>query len=490
MLASVGINGIVLNNVNTNKGRLKGWELLGPPHLAKVSALAGVFRRYGISVYLSVNFASPMLMGELATADPLDDNVQKWWREKAKEIYQEIPDFGGFLVKADSEGQPGPMNYGRTHSDGANMLAAALKPFGGMVIWRAFVYGKQFNPDRAVQAYDIFRPLDGSFSANVILQIKNGPLDFQVREAVSPLFGALPKTNTMLELQVTQEYTGQATHIVYLVPQWREILGFDTYAKGRGSTVAEVVGGRLFDRLDSGIAGVMNVGSDGNWTGLLLAQANTFGYGRLAWNPKLTADAITDEWVRMTFGSNPDVVSTISKMLLNSWKTYEDYTSPLGAGYFSARDHFNPDPEGRQSYHHADAHGVGYDRTVATGSKFTAQYQPAVRDRYESLATCPDELLLWFHHLPYTSRLRSGKTVIQHIYDSHFDGVETVKGWVHEWQRLRGHIDSERYEQVLRQLEAQRIDATRWRDAINLYFYRLSGISDVNGRINQSVGPY
>jgi alpha-glucuronidase len=486
MLASVGINGIVLNNVNTAKGGLTGWKLITTPYLQKTAALAAVFRRYGIRTFLSVNFASPMLIGGLKTADPLDPAVQQWWRAKAREIYACIPNFGGILVKADSEGEPGPLTYERNHAQGANMLAAAFEPLGGLVIWRAFVYGKQHNPDRVMQAYEIFQPLDGTFAPNVTIQIKNGPLDFQVHEPVSPLFGAMPKTNQMLELQVTQEYTGQATHMVYLVPQWKEILSFDTFAQGRNSTVGGVVGGLSFDTRHSGIAGVMNIGSDRNWTGHLLAQANTYGYGRLAWNPNLSAEAITHEWVLMTFGTDPQVVNTISAMLLRSWKVYEDYTAPLGLGFLSDSEHFHPGPAHRQLLHKADANGVGYDRTRSSGSGFAGQYHSPWKESYDSLATCPEELLLWFHHVPYLHRLKSGKTVIQHIYDSHFDGVEQVRSFQADWKKLRGRIDPERYSQVMARLQEQLAAAIEWRDTINRYFFELSGIPDSKGRITNT----
>jgi alpha-glucuronidase len=483
MLASVGINGIVLNNVNTAKNGLTGWKLITAEYLPKMAALAGVFRHYGIRVYASVNFASPMLISSLKTADPLDPSVQRWWQAQAREIYAHIPDFGGVLVKADSEGEPGPFTYQRTQGDGTNMLAGAFEPLGGLVIWRAFVYGQQRNPDRVMQGYEIFQPLDGKFASNVTIQVKNGPLDFQVREPVSPLFGAMPKTNQMLELQVTQEYTGQATHLAYLVPQWKQILSFDTYAQGRNSSVSAIVGGRLFGNRHSGIAGVMNIGSDRNWTGHLLAQANTYGYGRLAWSPNLSSEAITHEWVQMTFGSDPQVVDTISNILLRSWKAYEDYTSPLGLGFLCNNEHSRPDPELRQKLHQADAKGVGYDRTLSTGSGFTGQYHSPWKETYDSLSTCPEELLLWFHHVPYLYRLKSGKTVIQYIYDSHFDGVNEVRSFQAEWSKLQGRIDQERYSQVMERLQAQLAAAIEWRDAINRYFFELSGIPDDKGRI-------
>lgn len=486
MLASLGMNAAVVNNVNTGSSGARndqgGWKLITPEHLPKLAALAGMLRSYGIKTFVSVNFASPMMIGKLPTADPLDPAVQKWWAEEANEIYQQIPDFGGFLVKADSEGAPGPFSYGRDHAEGANTLARALDPHGGIVIWRCFVYGKQKNLDRATHAYDIFAPLDGRFARNVIVQIKNGPLDFQVREPALPLFGSMPRTNQMIELQITQEYTGQATHLVFLVPQWKEVLDFDTHARGPGSTVARVVTGKSFNRSHAGFAGVMNIGSEQNWTGHLFAQANTYGFGRLAWNPSLSSKQIADEWVKMTFGADPVVGRTVTAMMLRSWSIYENYTAPLGSNYMNDRDHYNPNPASRQNYHGATATGVGYDRTVATGSGYTSEYQRPVMEMYESVQTCPEELLLWFHHVPYDYRLRSGKTVIQHIYDTHFDGVEQVKGLIEQWQTLKGRIDDERWLHVLDRLHQQLAHATVWRDSINGYFFGLSGVPDARGR--------
>ncbi|MBA7684326.1 Xylan alpha-(1-_2)-glucuronosidase [subsurface metagenome] len=343
MLASVGINGCVINNVNTAKHNLTGWKLLTSGYMEKMAAMAGVFRRYGVKFYVSINFASPIIIDKLETADPLDPAAKKWWADKADEIYTHIPDFGGFLIKADSEGEAGPHGYGRTHADGANILAEALKPHGGLLIWRAFVYGKK-NVDRAKEALDNFHPLNRQFADNVIIQIKNGPMDFQVREPVSPLFGQMPNTNLMLELQVTQEYTGHTIHLCYLVPQWKEVLDFDTYAKGPGSTVKKILSGSLFGYKHSGITGVANIGDDRNWTSHHLGQANTYGFGRLVWNPDLSAEQITNEWVKMTFGHAPVVVKTISKMLLDSWRIYENYTSPLGVGFMcETGPHYNPD---------------------------------------------------------------------------------------------------------------------------------------------------
>ncbi len=486
MLASVGINGTVINNVNTAGSGFEGWKLLTPEYLPKLKSLASVFRKYGVKLYISVNFFSPVLISEFSDADPFNPKVQKWWKDKVAEIYSEIPDFGGFLVKADSEGQPGPMKYGRNHADGANLLADALKPFGGILMWRAFVYGKDLNlnSDRAFQAYEIFKPLDGRFADNVLVQIKNGPIDFQVREPVSSLFGAMPKTNQILELQITQEYTGHDKHVCYLVPQWKEILDFDTYAKGKNSTVSKIVDGSLFGYKYAGIAGVSNIGDDNNWTGHHLAQANFYGFGRLAWNPDLLTEQITHEWITQTLGHNKKVISVTRDILHDSWKTYENYTSPLGVGLMCNRggapDHFYPAPSIRVDYHQATQKGVGFDRTMATGSGYTGQYFEPVRSVYENLATCPDELLLFFHHVPYTHKLHSGKTVIQHIYDSHNEGVMQVKNYRQEWQSLKGLIDDDRFEHVANKLKQQIGYAEEWRDSINTYFSRLSKIKDIS----------
>lgn len=490
LLASIGINGVVLNNVNVHCHETR---FITEQYLPEVAKLADIFREYGINVFLSVNFASPVELGNLPTADPLDESVQKWWRDTAAGIYRHIPDFGGFLVKADSENRPGPFTYGRNHAEGANMLAAALKPFGGVVIWRCFVYNckqdwRDRKTDRANAAYDNFMPLDGQFADNVILQIKNGPMDFQVREPVSPLFGGLTRTNQMLELQITQEYTGQQKHVCYLVPQWKEILDFDTFSDGEGSTVKKIIAGKVYPQKCGGIAAVSNIGSDLNWTGHVLAQANLYGYGCLAYNPDRSADEITEEWVRLTFSSHPYVVKTISNILLKSWRTYENYTSPLGIGWMvNPGNHYGPNVDGYEysqwgTYHRADCFGLGVDRTVEKGTGFAGRYHKPISDLYNNMETCPEELLLFFHYVPYNYRLKSGKTLIQHIYDTHFEGVEQVKEFKEQWLSLKNLIDSERFEQVLERLEIQIRDAAEWRDVVNSYFYRKSGIPDEKGR--------
>lgn len=490
LLASTGINAIAVNNVNVHRFETL---LITEPYLPKVAGIADVFREYGIATFLSINFASPMQIGGLPTADPLDEGVRRWWAEKAADIYRRIPDFGGFLVKADSEFRPGPFTYGRNHADGANMLAEALQPYGGLVIWRCFVYNclqdwRDRTTDRARAAYDHFVPLDGQFHDNVILQIKNGPMDFQVREPVSPLFGGMTRTNQMLELQITQEYTGQQKHLCFLVPQWKEVVEFDTCAKKEGATVADIASGKTFSRPHGGFAAVSNIGDDMNWTGHILAQANLYGFGRLAWNPSLAAEEIAREWTIMTFGADPQVVETVCAMLLSSWAIYESYTAPLGFGWMvNPGHHYGPNVDGYEyskwgTYHFADCRGIGADRSKRTGTGFTGQYHAPQADRYESLEDCPDELLLFFHHVPYKHRLKSGKTVIQHIYDSHFEGAEQAVNLVNAWTALEGKVDEERYGQVLSRLKEQAEHAKEWRDVINTYFFRKSGIPDEKGR--------
>ncbi|MFD0021297.1 alpha-glucuronidase family glycosyl hydrolase [Streptomyces sp. NPDC058382] len=487
-LASLGINGAVINNVNTPA------TYLAEPFLTKLAALAGVLGRYGVALYVTANFAAPIDLGGLDTADPMDAGVRDWWAAKAKEIYGRIEGFGGFLVKANSEGRPGPLDYGRTHADGANLLADALKPYGGIVMWRAFVHDTDAKWDR--QGYDDFTPLDGKFADNAVVQIKNGPIDFQVREPAHPLFGSLPQTNSMIELQVAQEYTGHSTHLCYLVPQWKEVLDFDTLRAGPGSTVARIVTGRVHSYSHSGFAGVMNFGDARNWTGSHLAAANTHGYGRLAWNPDLSADELAAEWTRMTFGNDPHVVGTVSGLLLGSWRTYEDYTSPLGTGYIthppdgSVTGHFDPSPTTTTQFHKSDREGLGYDRTAATGDGYTELYAPAIRDAYESLEACPEELLLFLHHVPYTHRLDSGKTVIQHIYDTHFSAAARVADMREAWDGLRHRVDHHRLSDVHRRLEEQSVQAARWRDTLVAYWFDLSRIRDAHrGWLQASVAP-
>ncbi|WP_068497776.1 alpha-glucuronidase family glycosyl hydrolase [Paenibacillus kribbensis] len=526
LLASIGIHALSINNVNVHHVET---ELITDTFLPDVARVAAVFRAYGIQIYLSINYASPMQLGGLTTADPLDPGVAEWWQIKAQEVYTAVPDLGGFVVKADSENRPGPFSYGRHHADGANMLADALQPYGGRVIWRCFVYDckqdwRDRKTDRARAAFDHFKPLDGLFRDNVILQIKNGPMDFQVREPVSPLFGALEATQVLLEFQIAQEYTGQQRHLCYLVPQWKEVLDFDTYAQGEDSTIKRIVSGALHSKSHSasssrkaivhtgsgsfqeeptnhvpkhenyGIAAVSNIGADANWTGHLLAQSNLYGYGRLAWDPELSADEIADEWVRLTFSgqgkgdSNKDLIPAIKQMLLDSWNIYESYTAPLGVGWMvSPGHHYGPDVDGYEysmwgTYHFADCRGIGVDRTTATGTGYAGQYFSPHADIYESTDTCPDELLLFFHHVPYTHTLHSGQTVIQHIYDTHFEGAERAAQLKDTWISLQEQLNKGIYEQVLERLEHQAEHAKEWRDRINSYFYRKSGIPDQKNR--------
>jgi len=496
LLASIGINGCTVNNVNADLG------ILDDAMIAQISRIADVFRPWGVRLSLSVDLSSPKGIGGLDTFDPMDPRVAEWWRKKVDEIYRQIPDFGGFVVKADSEGRLGPSTYGRTHADAANVIARALKPHGGVVFYRAFVYNHHldwhdFKNDRAKAAYDNLHPLDGAFDDNAIVQIKNGPIDFQVREPVSPLFGGLRRTNEAIELQITQEYTGQQRHLCFLVPMWKEVLDFDmrlegTWRDAEPTTVKNLVAGRVFHRPTGGFVGVANVGTDANWMGSPLAMANLYGFGRLAWNPDLSAEMIVDEWTRLTFGSDPLVVRTVDAMQLGSWHVYESYTGPLGAGTLTniTGNHYDPGPESSEEngwgqWHRADRAGIGMDRTVATGTGFIGQYPAAAQKIYESLAECPDSLLLFFHHVPYTYMLHSGKTVIQHVYDSHYEGAERATDFVSQWKLIEGHIDEERYRDVLARLQYQAGEAAVWRDAICNWIYRLSGIADAKGRIGE-----
>jgi alpha-glucuronidase len=474
--ASVGINGAVLNNVNADPA------ILTAAYLEKVAALARVFRPYGIRVYLSANFAAPHVLGHLPTADPLDGRVARWWRDKASEIYRLVPDFGGFLVKANSEGQPGPQDYGRTHADGANVLADALAPHGGIVMWRAFVYSADVDPDRVKRAYLEFVPLDGRFRDNVIVQAKNGPLDFQPREPFSPLFGAMPRTPLMAELQITQEYLGHSVHLVYLAPMWKEALDADTYAAGHGSPVRKVIDGSLHGHRLNGIAGVANTGTDPNWTGHDFAQANWYAYGRLAWNPDLTAEEIADEWIAMTWSTSADVARVLRPLMLESREVFVNYTMPLGLHHLIGGDHYAPMPENPDPrradwsaiyYHRADARGIGFDRT-RRGSNAVAQYRSPLREQFEDPATCPEKFLLWFHRLPWDHRLSSGRTLWEELARRYHDGADRAASMVPRWASLRGKVDDRRHEAVLAKLQQQVRDAANWRDKCLEYFQQFS----------------
>ncbi|GIO35309.1 xylan alpha-1,2-glucuronidase [Paenibacillus antibioticophila] len=491
LLASVGINAISINNVNVHEVETGFITEEGLPEVARV---AGVFRDYGIALFLSINFAAPMAVGGLDTADPLDEGVREWWKETSERVYRHIPDFGGFVVKADSEHRPGPFAYGRDHADGANMLADSLEPYGGLVVWRCFVYNcmqdwRDRSTDRARAAYDHFKPLDGKFKDNVLLQIKNGPMDFQVREPVSPLFGAMSATNQVIEFQIAQEYTGQQRHLCYLVPQWKQVLDFDTHAaeEGKGQ-VNRIVSGSLFGMKYSGAAAVSNIGDDECWTGHPLAQANLYGYGRLIWNPGLTSEGIAREWAQLTFGSDREVSDKVTDMLMASWTIYESYTAPLGVGWMVVPHyHYGPDVDGYEysrwgTYHFADRDGIGVDRTTATGTGYAGQYFSPNREMFESLEDCPDELLLFFHHVPYGHVLHSGKTVIQHIYDTHFSGAESADGLRESWASLQSRVDAARHKAAADRFAEQSEHAKHWRDVINTYFYRKSGVPDEHGR--------
>jgi len=489
ILASVGINGCNINNVNANPHLLDDENL---PHLAEI---ANTFRLWGVQLSISVNLSSPKTTGGLDTFDPLDPQVAKWWRNKVDALYAAIPDFGGFVVKADSEGQLGPSFYHRSPADAADVIARALKPHHGIVFYRAFVYDhhldwRNLKNDRAKAAFDNFHPLDGQFDDNVIIQIKHGPIDFQAREPVSPLLGALQKTNEAIELQVTQEYMGQQHHLCFLIPMWKEVLDFDLHADGSNSPVKEILSGKTFHRASNGYVAVVNVGFEENWLSHPLAMSNLYGYARLAWNPELSSDQIAREWTALTFGRDPKVRDTISSMLLSSWHTYESYTGPLGMQTLTdiTGSHYGPNIESSEEngwgqWHRADAKGVGMDRSVATGTGFAGQYSPPVAKIYESLETTPDDLLLFFHHVPYTYVLHSGKTVVQHIYDSHYEGAERAAAYVQSWQTLKGKIDDESYSATLDRLQYQSGHAIAWRDAICEYFLKLTGISDKGGRV-------
>ena len=474
--ASLGINGTVLTNVNANATALTA------EYLRKAAALADVFRPYGIRVYLTARFSAPIEIGGLKTADPLAPEVRAWWTEKVDEIYKVIPDFGGFLVKANSEGQPGPQDYERTHADGANMLAAALEAHGGLVMWRAFVYSESVKEDRHKQAYTEFQPLDGSFRPNVLVQVKNGAIDFQPREPFHPLFGAMPKTPLMLELQITKEYLGFATHLVYLAPLFEEVLKADTFrpqgtASSRSGSPGEV------RNVVTGLAGVANTGSDRNWCGSVFACANWHAFGRLAWNPALTSTALAEEWIRMTFTNDPAAIAPVKDIMLASRQAAVDYMTPLGLHHLMARNHhYGPGPwvsGGARAdwtsvyYHRADAGGIGFDRT-ATGSDAVSQYAAPVRDRFASLDRVTDDYLLWFHRVPWDYRMSSGRPLWDELTFHYCRGLRAVRGWRRTWDSLASAIDRERHDETRAFLAIQEQEAAWWRDASVLYFQTFS----------------
>ncbi len=494
LLASIGINGCTVNNVNSDLRTLQ------PDMIQEFARIADAFRPWGVRMSLSVDLSSPMAVGHLSTFDPLDPQVAAWWQSKVDEIYKSIPDFAGFVIKADSEGRLGPSKYGRTPSQAANAVARALKPHGGVVLYRGFVYNNHLDwhdlkADRARAGYDNFHALDGDFDSNVVIQIKHGPIDFQVREPVSPLFAALQHTNQAIELQVTQEYTGQQRHMVFLAPMWKEVLDTDLRAQNRSTPVKEIVEGKSFHQPLGGYVAVANVGLEPNWLHHPMAMANLYAFGRLAWNPDLSVDKILDDWTRLTFGNNPKVDATIDALQSNSWHTYEQYTGPLGLGTLTdiIGVHYGPGIESAErngwgQWLRADHEGIGMDRTVATGTGYIGQYPPQLARVYESLSTCPDNLLLFMHHVPYTHVLQSGKTVVQHVYDSHYEGAATAATYAPRWQQLHGLIDDERYTQVLALFQYQAGHAIVWRDAVSEWFLRMSGIPDAHGRVGHYPG--
>jgi alpha-glucuronidase len=498
LLSSVGIDGCTINNVNA------AIDLLNADNIAGIARIADVFRPYGIRISLSVDMSSPQALGKLSTFDPVDPQVIAWWKDKIDEIYRAIPDFGGVLIKADSEGRPGPSKYGRTPADAANVVARALAPHGGVVLYRGFVYNNHLDwndmkADRARAGYDNFHALDGKFEPNVIVQIKNGPIDFQVREPASPLFATLPHTNEAIELQVTQEYLGQQRHLVYLVPMWKVTLDTDMRASESAASlpVKELVSGKSLPtehHTTGGFVGVANVGAD-DWMGSPLAQANLYGFARLAWNANLSAEAITDEWTRLSFGNDPQVRSVVDKLLLDSWHIYESYTGPLGLGTLTdiTGAHFGPgivsaERNGWGQWIRADHDGLGMDRTTVTGTGYIGQYPAQLAAKYESLKTCPDELLLFMHHVPYTYKLHSGQTVMQYIDDTHYWGAAAAQAQVPAWESLQGKIPDGLYAEELRRLKFQAAHAVVWRDAVTEYFTKMSGIADDKGRVGHYPG--
>jgi len=494
LLASLGINAAAVSSVNANP------LVITQDFVPQVARIADVMRPWGVRVAIAIDFGSPEKVGGLKTYDPLDPDVVAWWKTRTDALYAAIPDFAGFVLKADSEGRVGPSTYGRTHADAANVVARALKPHGGILFYRGFVYDhhmdwRNLKNDRARAAYDNFKPLDGQFDDNVVVQIKHGPIDFQVREPASPLFAALEKTNQAIELQITQEYFGQARHHVFLAPMWEDALDFDMRVNGASTPVKALAAGRTYKRPLGGFVGVSNVGESDNWLGNHLSQANLYAFGRLAWNADLSSADIAGEWTRQTFGVDPEVTRTVNDLLLTSWRTYENYTGPLGLQTLTdiVGNHYGvaveaSEENGWGQWHRADKLGVGMDRSAATGTGFVGQYPAAVAQIYETVESTPDDLLVFLHHVPYTQPLKSGKTVIQYIYDSHYDGADAVAKYVEQWRGLRGLIDDERYQAVLKQLEYQSGQAIVWRDAVTRWFHRASGISDDRNRVSVYPG--
>ncbi|WP_200909747.1 MULTISPECIES: alpha-glucuronidase family glycosyl hydrolase [unclassified Sphingomonas] len=476
--ASIGINGTVLNNVNASA------DMLTPAFLPKIETLAGIFRPWGIKVYLSARFSAPIEVGGLKTADPLDPQVAAWWKAKADEIYARIPDFGGFLVKANSEGQPGPGDYHRSHAEGANMLAAALKPHGGVVMWRAFVYASEKPEDRVRQAYSEFAPLDGKFADNVIVQVKNGAIDFQPREPFHQLFGAMPRTPLMMEVQITKEYLGFATHLAYLGTMWEEVLKSDTYRPRAGTTVADTLERPVRPGAPTGIAGVANIGTDRNWSGSQFDQANWYAFGRLAWDPQGSAGEIARDWAATTWSPDPAVVAPVTAMMLRSREAVVDYMMPLGLNHlFATGHHYGPGPwvndlareDWNPTYFHkADRSGIGFDRT-RTGSDAVSQYAPALTRTWGDPKRVPEKLLLWFHHVSWDRRMESGRTLWEELVAHYDHGVAEVAAMQEQWAALEGKVDPQRFAEVTQFLAIQRGEAQWWRDASIAYFAEVSG---------------
>jgi alpha-glucuronidase len=489
LLASVGINGVTVNNVNSDLRTLE------PGMIVEFARIADQLRPWGVRMSLSVDLSSPQVVGHLQTFDPVDPTVIAWWQSKVDEIYKAIPDFGGFVIKADSEGRVGPSQYHRTPAEAANTVARALKPHGGIVLYRGFVYNNHLDyndlkADRARAGYDNFHALDGKFESNVVIQIKHGPIDFQVREPASPLFAALQHTSQAIELQITQEYLGHQRHMVFLVPTWKTTLDTDMRADNRSTPVKEIVEGKSFHQPLGGFVGVANVGLDTNWMHHPMAMANLYGFGRLAWNPNTTTDEILDTWTRLTWGNNSTVVSTINELQRHSWHVYEQYTGNLGIGTLTniLSYHFGPGIESAErngwgQWFRADAQGIGMDRTVATGTGYIGQYPPELAKAYEDVNTCPDDLLLFMHHVPYTHVLHDGKTVVQYVYDAHYEGAATAQTYAPRWQTLHGLIDDDRYNETLKLFTYQAGHAIVWRDAVTRWFQKESSIPDKENRV-------
>ncbi|KAI0098164.1 glycoside hydrolase superfamily [Nemania sp. FL0031] len=491
LLASIRVNGIIVNNVNADA------TLLSEENMAGLGLIAEAMRPWGVRVGISVNFASPQTFGGLSTFDPLDESVIAWWRNTTDKLYAHVPDLAGYTLKANSEGQPGPLTYNRTLAEGANLFAAALAPHGGVLMFRAFVYDSQnlresnWKDDRANAAVDFFRDLDGLFAPNVVVQVKYGPIDFQVREPASPLFAHLRATPSAIELQVAQEYTGQQCHLVYLAPLWKTVLDFDLRVDDEKSVIGEdILSGRRFNQTLTGYTAVVNVGLNSTWLGTHLAMSNLYAYGRIAWDPKVDEVEVLRDWVRLTYGLNKKVIDTITEMSMDSWPAYENYTGNLGEQTLTdiTYNHYGPNPQSMDNnpwgqWTRADSDSIGMDRTVWNGTGYSGQYPAAIASRFEQIATTPDDLLLWFHHVPYTHILKSGKTVIQHFYDAHYAGAATAATFPRRWSTLKGLIDAQRYTEMLFRLEYQAGHAIVWRDSITQFYANVSGIPDAANRV-------